>query len=90
MIKRAIKTVTVDFVQYDGKNYWELRDFCQGNLLIGEHDWRQGHTLFVYCLGERTCDVDAGDYVIRYFNGDLEVLTEKEFQETFKEDNGQN
>lgn len=85
MIRMAVKTEKVQFVQYNGDNYDDLLEVCQGYLCNNREDWKRGWTLYVYDETGCSHDVDKGDYVVRHDNGIFEVLTEKEFQSVYQE-----
>ena len=74
----------VDFVQFDGTNYDELKKLCGEHFSTSKKQWKQGFQLFVGNCYPHSCsffsDIRKNDYVIRYRNDTFQVLSEASFK----------
>lgn len=75
---------TVDFVQFDGTNYDELKTLCGEHFSTTKKEWEQGFQLFVgNCYPHSCCffnDIRKNDYVIRYKDNTFQVLSKASFK----------
>jgi hypothetical protein len=82
MSKYRKKPVVIEAVQYDGKNFFAIRDFVGDKLEI-----RQGHKagwrLFIRTL-EGDMEVSVGDYVIKGVQGEFYPCKPDIFVETYE------
>lgn len=80
MAKKYVKKpIPVEAVQYTGKNFDEVQDFCVDAFI--EDGWLHVHTL----EGDMKAPSKAGDYVIKGIKGEFYICEKHVFEKAYEE-----
>ena len=83
MAKKYVKKpIPIEAIQFDGKNFDEVNDFCKDAFI--EDGWLHVHTLD----GDMKAPNKLGDYVIKGIKGEFYICEKSIFEETYEEDDG--
>jgi hypothetical protein len=88
-MKARKKPVVIEFIQYDGLNIYEVKQFCGENLVFEIYDaaWQVGKGAPMVDAHIKTLEgnmkVSTGDYIIKGVNGEFYPCKPDIFEKTY-------